>query len=229
MGSGRLRAPSPAFVISLIALFVALGGTGYAAGKAILTDTDAKADTQLVKKLAPSLSVKQAYATNAANANKLNHVASTSFLQNSKITISEQRGWIAQQGGAGAVQDYGNVEVLNGNSPYYLSLDSPNTIGVKNYFLDSVTICYDVSAGSQISSTQIDRSNTANDNTIVLTDSTVHSTAYPDTECYSVAAHDTGAPVNSAYYVQLNTTGSTVRMIRVGSDVRRDPSLAFER
>jgi len=31
MQSGRLRAPSPAFVISLIALFVALGGTTYAA------------------------------------------------------------------------------------------------------------------------------------------------------------------------------------------------------
>jgi len=57
----RLRAPSPAFVISLIALFLALGGTSYATTKVILTKhNDAKADTTLVKKLAPSLSVKHA-------------------------------------------------------------------------------------------------------------------------------------------------------------------------
>ena len=69
----RLRAPSPAFVISLIALFLALGGTSYAATKVALTKhKDAKADTTLVKRLAPSLSVKHAKtaenATNAVNA-----------------------------------------------------------------------------------------------------------------------------------------------------------------
>ena len=66
----RLRAPSPAFVISLIALFLALGGTSYAATKVTLTQhKDAKADTTLVKRLAPSLSVKQAKtADNATNA-----------------------------------------------------------------------------------------------------------------------------------------------------------------
>jgi len=66
----RMRAPSPAFVISLIALFLALGGTSYAATKGILTKhKDAKADTTLVKRLAPSLSVKHAKtADNATNA-----------------------------------------------------------------------------------------------------------------------------------------------------------------
>jgi cytoskeletal protein RodZ len=66
----RLRAPSPAFVISLIALFLALGGTSYAATKVTLTKhKDAKADTTLVKRLAPSLSVKHAKtADNATNA-----------------------------------------------------------------------------------------------------------------------------------------------------------------
>src|SRR5436190_23099574 len=69
----RLRAPCPAFVISLIALFLALGGTSYAATKVTLTKhKDAKADTTLVKRLAPSLSVKHAKtaddATNAVNA-----------------------------------------------------------------------------------------------------------------------------------------------------------------
>ena len=69
----RMRAPSPAFVISLIALFLALGATSYAATKVTLTKhKDAKADTTLVKRLAPSLSVKHAKtaddATNAVNA-----------------------------------------------------------------------------------------------------------------------------------------------------------------
>ena len=80
----RLRAPSPAFVISLIALFLALGGTSYAATKVILTKhKDAKADTTLVKRLAPSLSVKHAKtaddATNAVNAtNAMNATHATS-------------------------------------------------------------------------------------------------------------------------------------------------------
>src|SRR5204862_2938757 len=66
----RMRAPTPAFVISLIALFLALGGTSYAATKGILTKhKDAKADTTLVKRLAPSLTVKHAKtADNATNA-----------------------------------------------------------------------------------------------------------------------------------------------------------------
>ena len=80
----RLRAPSPAFVISLIALFLALGGTSYAATKVTFTKhKDAKADTTLVKRLAPSLSVKHAKAadnaTNAVNAtNTVNATHATS-------------------------------------------------------------------------------------------------------------------------------------------------------
>ena len=80
----RLRAHSPAFVISLIALFLALGGTSYAATKVSLTKhKDAKADTALVKRLAPSLSVKHATtadnATNAMNAtNAVNATHATS-------------------------------------------------------------------------------------------------------------------------------------------------------
>ena len=65
--------PSPALVISLIALFMALGGTSYAADKVILTKhNEAKADTKLIKKLAPTLRVKHAKtadsATNATHA-----------------------------------------------------------------------------------------------------------------------------------------------------------------
>jgi hypothetical protein len=71
----RLRAPSPALVISLIALFVALGGTSLAAGRVIASKhKDAKADTKLIKRLAPSLSVK--HAENATNATNATHATS---------------------------------------------------------------------------------------------------------------------------------------------------------
>ena len=90
MFTHRLRAPSPAFVISLIALFLALGGTSYAATKVILTKhKDAKADTTLVKRLAPSLSVKHAKtadnatsAVNATNAVNATHATSADSAAN---------------------------------------------------------------------------------------------------------------------------------------------------
>jgi hypothetical protein len=71
MSKRRFRLPSPALVISMIALSLVLGGTAVAAGTA-KKHGDKKADTKLIKKLAPTLSVKHAKtaksATNAANA-----------------------------------------------------------------------------------------------------------------------------------------------------------------
>lgn len=52
------RLPSPALVVSMVALALVLGGTAVAA--TVDTAGDTKADTQLVKKLAPKLSVKHA-------------------------------------------------------------------------------------------------------------------------------------------------------------------------
>jgi hypothetical protein len=77
----RFHLPSPALVISMIALGLVLGGTSFAASKTVLAKhKDAKADTKLVKKLAPSLSVKHAKtansaksATNATNAVNATH------------------------------------------------------------------------------------------------------------------------------------------------------------
>ncbi len=54
----RFRLPSPAIVISLIALALALGGTAVAAGTS--SHADKKADTKLIRQLAPTLSVKHA-------------------------------------------------------------------------------------------------------------------------------------------------------------------------
>ena len=77
----RFRLPSPALVVSIVTLSLVLGGTAIAATTA--THTDAKADAALVKKLAPSLSVKHAKtaanATSAVNAtNAVNATHATS-------------------------------------------------------------------------------------------------------------------------------------------------------
>src|SRR3954467_13361993 len=61
----KFRLPSPALGISLITPSLGLGGTAFAASTA--KHTDAKADTKLVKKLAPKLSVN--HAKSATNAN----------------------------------------------------------------------------------------------------------------------------------------------------------------
>ncbi len=57
----KFRLPSPALVVSMLALALALGGTAVAAS----TGSDTKADTKLVKKLAPTLSVKHATTADA--------------------------------------------------------------------------------------------------------------------------------------------------------------------
>jgi hypothetical protein len=70
----RFRLPSSALVVAMLALAVALGGTAFAANSAAMKTKhkDKKADTKLIKKLAPTLSVKHAKtadsATTAANA-----------------------------------------------------------------------------------------------------------------------------------------------------------------
>jgi hypothetical protein len=70
MSKRQFRLPGPALLISMLALALVLGGTAVAATGG--THADAKADTKLVKALAPSLSVKQ-----ATNATKLGgHAAS---------------------------------------------------------------------------------------------------------------------------------------------------------
>jgi len=80
----RFRLPSPALVISMITLSLVLGGTAFAASTA--THKDKKADTKLIKKLAPTLSVKHAKtadsATNATNATNATHATSATSATN---------------------------------------------------------------------------------------------------------------------------------------------------
>ena len=69
MSKHRFRLPSPALVISMVALAVVLGGTAVAA--TVGPHDDAKADKALIQKLAPTLSVK--------NANRLGGQPAASF------------------------------------------------------------------------------------------------------------------------------------------------------
>ena len=72
------RLPSPALVISLIALSLVLGGT--AVGATLRSDPEAKADTKLVEKLAPTLSVKHAKSADSAEPLAFAHVSSAAVL-----------------------------------------------------------------------------------------------------------------------------------------------------
>ena len=76
--------PSAAMVVASVALFAALGGTGYAATRLIHSPKariakagDTAADTKLIKKLAPSLSVRFAHtAGSASSATNAGHASS---------------------------------------------------------------------------------------------------------------------------------------------------------
>jgi hypothetical protein len=77
----RFRLPSPALVISMITLSLVLGGTAVAASTA--KHRDKKADTKLIKKLAPTLSVKHAKtADSATNATNATHATSADSATN---------------------------------------------------------------------------------------------------------------------------------------------------
>jgi hypothetical protein len=80
----RFRLPSPALVISMVTLSLVLGGTAVAASTA--THKDKKADIKLIKKLAPSLSVKHAKtaddATHATNADSATSATSATNATN---------------------------------------------------------------------------------------------------------------------------------------------------
>lgn len=107
----RFRLPSPALVISMVALSLVLGGTAVAASTA--KHQDAKADTKLVKKLAPSLSVKHAKtansattATNATNAVNATHATSAGSATNATNATNATKATTA-----------GNANDLGGQPP----------------------------------------------------------------------------------------------------------------
>ena len=85
----RFRLPSPAMVIAMIALALVLGGTAIAAGTS--TPLTKRSATQLIKKLAPTLSVKTALDARAdgyANSTAMNDFTSSSFVSIANKTFT---------------------------------------------------------------------------------------------------------------------------------------------
>src|SRR6476659_6673348 len=129
----RFRLPSPALVVSIVTLSLVLGGTAIAATTA--THTDAKADAALVKKLAPSLSVKHAKtaanatsavnATNAVNATHATNATNATDATNATHATIAQTANVANAIGAvtyvkGTVRD----APANGGSGFVESTES---------------------------------------------------------------------------------------------------------
>jgi len=113
MFKSRFRLPSPALVLSMVALILVLGGTAFAASTAL--HTDKKADTKLVKKLAPSLSVKHAETANSAtSAANATHATSADSATNASavggLTASQ-----LQKRVSGACATGSAIRVVNSN------------------------------------------------------------------------------------------------------------------
>jgi len=136
------------------------------------------------------------------------------FLGNAQIRISEQRGWLHQNGGAGSVQTFSNVQLLSGGDLYYLPLETPNVVGVQAYALSKLTICHDEDGGGKIDATRVEKSTTDNFSDEILADGTDHAAIFPATECYDEAISDSTAPAGTVYTLRLDTVGN-VRPIRV--------------
>ena len=129
----RFRLPSPALVVSMVTLSLVLGGTAVAATTA--THKDARADSVLVKKLAPSLAVKHAKtadnaisavnATNAVNATHATSADSATNATNATNATTAQTANVAKAIGAvtyvkGTVRD----APANGGSGFAESTES---------------------------------------------------------------------------------------------------------
>ena len=129
----RYRLPSPALVVSMITLSLVLGGTAVATTTA--THKDARADSVLVKKLAPSLSVKHAKtadnatsavnATNAVNATHATSADNATNATNANNATTAQTANVAKAIGAvtyvkGTVRD----APANGGSGFAESTES---------------------------------------------------------------------------------------------------------
>ncbi len=103
MSRRRFRLPSPALVLSMVALSIVLGGTAVAA---TTTHSDAKADTKLVKKLAPSLSVKNAKQLGGVAAGAYERKVQWALVSKTGTTILAQSGGISVASHAAAGEFY---------------------------------------------------------------------------------------------------------------------------
>jgi hypothetical protein len=119
----RFRLPSPALVVAMLALAVALGGTAFAANSAATKTKhkDKKADIKLIKKLAPTLSVKHAKTADSATiATSATHAATADSATNATdSTNATNAGNATHLGGVAAssyLTDAGAIFVSTGTS-----------------------------------------------------------------------------------------------------------------
>lgn len=156
------------------------------------------------------------------DADKLDGISAHGFLHASDLTLSQQHGWLLYAGSGGVVDDFANLVDLNGTGTYLLPLTTPDTIGVHDFYLDNVEVCYaTATSGDKIAITQVFRS-TADaagvDRTVL--DTSDHTGAFPTTTCYTTSVNDTVAPANSVYTLELQTVGQ-VYVVRVTSTFKR--------
>jgi hypothetical protein len=94
----KLSIPSPAMVISVVALSIAIGGTGYAASTVVSPGattakkkkpSESTTDKKLIKGLAPTLTVKAAKsATNATNAQNAQNAVNATNATNAQNAVN---------------------------------------------------------------------------------------------------------------------------------------------
>jgi hypothetical protein len=156
MGKFGRGLPSPAMVVALAALFVALGGTGYAAGKAILAHKDAKADTKLVKQLAPSLSVK--HAASADSATNATSALSPGTLASGKTEIGGEAEGVATAGGQSFASDTASFPFPLASAPTAHFVSSPTAAcpgSAANPSAQPGNLCVYFAGGSNVSAVTI--------------------------------------------------------------------------
>jgi hypothetical protein len=151
MTSVRFRTPSPALVISVLALFVALGGTGYAATQAggpsaqaakKKSGSDTKADKKLIKSMLGSAHV--AFATTAGSATTA-ATASNALALGNRAASSFAGRW-----------DSGTVALAGGGSDPNLLTVGPVTYGETcGSNTMSVTIADSAAGGTVIGGTTL--------------------------------------------------------------------------
>lgn len=157
----RFRLPSPALVISMVTLSLVLGGTAFAANTTILSKhKDAKADTKLVKKLAPSLSVKHAKSANSATtATSATHATSADSATNATNATNATHATTATNATHASTADSA-VSVTGYNAPKAVKVSATSTPGTtvtlfENAAFKVTATCLDNGGGSFTASAYI--------------------------------------------------------------------------
>jgi hypothetical protein len=139
----RFRLPSPALVISMITLSLVLGGTAVAATTS--GHADKKADTKLIKKLAPTLSVKHAKtansATNAVNATSATNAANATHATSADSATNATNATHATA--ADSATNATNASTVNGQlvTPIFATV-APGAAAIQVYSKQGLTLTF---------------------------------------------------------------------------------------